>query len=119
MNKFLRVQETDTNYPGNFLTGLLIGSLAGAAAALLFIPQSGKETRKQIQHKFLELRDQAATTVEDTVAEARTKVGQFTSEVNHKAKEIKQEGRDVLAEQLDRISASAETGKKSLERKHN
>jgi gas vesicle protein len=32
-----------------FLTGLFLGGLAGAAAALLMTPQSGEETRVQIQ----------------------------------------------------------------------
>ncbi|MBE3037204.1 MAG: YtxH domain-containing protein, partial [Chloroflexi bacterium] len=36
------------NNTKNVLIGLLIGGLAGAAAMLLFTPQSGKRTRAQI-----------------------------------------------------------------------
>jgi len=35
------------------LAGLLIGGLAGAGAMLLLAPQSGKETRAQIQQKTM------------------------------------------------------------------
>ena len=33
---------------GNFIKGLLFGSLAGGLGGLLFAPKSGKETRKQM-----------------------------------------------------------------------
>ncbi|MBU1877645.1 MAG: YtxH domain-containing protein, partial [Chloroflexi bacterium] len=32
-----------------FLAGLILGGLIGAVAALLFAPQSGEETRRQLQ----------------------------------------------------------------------
>ncbi len=37
------------NRMGGFLAGALIGALAGATAMLLFAPQSGVKTRKQIR----------------------------------------------------------------------
>lgn len=37
--------------PLNFLAGAVIGGVVGAVAALLFAPQSGKETRKMIKDK--------------------------------------------------------------------
>jgi gas vesicle protein len=36
------------------LVGMLIGGLAGAVTMLLLAPQSGKDTRKQIQKKGFE-----------------------------------------------------------------
>ena len=45
------------NGPKNLLSGLLIGGLAGAAAMLLFAPQSGKRTRTQILNRDIQLRD--------------------------------------------------------------
>ena len=44
---------------GAFLTGFLIGGLAGAAMSLLMAPQSGEETREQIVSRGIELRDRA------------------------------------------------------------
>ncbi len=55
----------------NILLGMLIGSVAGAVAMLLLAPQSGKDTRKHIQKKGIELRDQTNNMVEDTLAQVR------------------------------------------------
>ena len=42
-----------------FLTGFLLGAVAGAAAALLLAPQSGEETREQIRERGIELQSRA------------------------------------------------------------
>ncbi|HET9912320.1 MAG TPA: YtxH domain-containing protein [Anaerolineales bacterium] len=54
------------------LVGMLIGSLAGAVTMLLLAPQSGKDTRMQIQKKGIELRDRTTEMVEDTISQVRT-----------------------------------------------
>ncbi|MFA6404293.1 MAG: YtxH domain-containing protein [Salinivirgaceae bacterium] len=41
-----------------FITGLLAGAAVGGVIALLYAPQSGKETREQIKRKFKDLEDQ-------------------------------------------------------------
>lgn len=96
------------------LAGLLIGGLAGAGAMLLLAPQSGKETRAQIQQKTMELRTKTTETVEDALAQAKSKTHQITADVRGKAGELQQHGQEVLVEQLDRVSAAAEAGKASL-----
>ncbi len=55
-----------------FFAGLVIGSLVGAALALLMAPQSGEETRAQIRDKSLEFKDRA----EEGVLEARQRAEQ-------------------------------------------
>jgi len=61
-----------TNNILNVLVGTLIGSLAGAAAMLLLAPQSGKDTRTQIQKKGIELRDRTNEIVGETMAQVRS-----------------------------------------------
>jgi gas vesicle protein len=39
----------------SFMAGLLAGAVVGGAVALLYAPQSGKETRDQIKRKFEDL----------------------------------------------------------------
>lgn len=39
---------------GGFITGLLLGMLAGAALAMIAAPQSGEETREQLRAKARE-----------------------------------------------------------------
>jgi gas vesicle protein len=110
-------QESQPARAGNFFTGLLIGGLAGAATMLLFAPQSGKATRQKIQQKTMELRDQTMATVEGTVGQIRGKTEQIKSDVRDKAYELKQQGQEVLVEQLGRVSEAAEKGKKALQGK--
>ena len=87
-----------------FLAGLLVGGLAGAGAMLLLAPQSGKETRAQIQQKSIELRDQTVKTVEGAVAQARGKARQITDDVHEQAGELQQRGQDVIDEQRGHLS---------------
>jgi gas vesicle protein len=68
-------ENQDYKYPTNnmlnILLGMLIGSVAGAVAMLLLAPQSGKDTRRHIQKKGIELRDRTNDMVEDTMAQVR------------------------------------------------
>ena len=51
--------------------GMLVGALAGAVTMLLLAPQSGEQTRMQIQEKGIELRDRTTGIVEDAMAQVR------------------------------------------------
>lgn len=42
----------------SFLTGLLAGAVVGGVIALLYAPQSGKETREQIKQKIDDLENE-------------------------------------------------------------
>ena len=95
--------------------GVLLGGLTGALTALLFAPQSGKQTRILIKNKATEVRDLAGEKVEGAVGQIRTKADQVKVGVSSKARVLKEQGRDVLVEQLDRVSAAAESGKKNLQ----
>jgi len=99
MDTYIHEQE-HTRHPLSFLRGVLLGGIAGAVTALLFAPQSGEETRQQIQLKAGELRDQTTTTVENTVAQVQSKASQLKSDIGEKATQLKQQGQDVLVEQL-------------------
>lgn len=110
-------QEANTKNPGGFLAGLFLGGLAGAVTALLLAPQSGEETRQQIQQRAAELSDQTAAKVENVVSQVRSKTDEVKATVNDKAKELKKQGQEVLVDQLDRVSTAAESGKKAIQGK--
>jgi len=96
------------------LAGLLIGGLAGAGAMLLLAPQSGKETRTQIQQKTMELRERTAVTVEDAIAQAKSKTHQVKADVRTKAQELHDQGQEILIKQLDHVSDAVEASKTAV-----
>ena len=105
----------DMNNAKNIFIGLVIGGLVGAAAMLLFAPQSGKRTRDQIQLKSDQLRDQTTDTVKNALAQVRFNTREITAGVQEKAGQLKQLGQDQLVKQLDRASAALDNGKKAVE----
>ena len=88
---------SDRDEFGAFLVGFLVGGLTGAVVALLMAPQSGEETRAIIKDKSIELRDRAAETASDYQAKA----GEFASQTAH-----------AYEEQVQRIQAAVDAGKK-------
>lgn len=60
------------------LSGLVIGSLIGGIAGVLFAPKAGKETRQEIAEK-----------VKEAAAVTREKVKETVHEVKEKAEELK------------------------------
>ena len=98
----------------NVLVGVLIGGLAGAVTMLLLAPQSGKDTRIQLQEKGIELRDRTTGMVEDAMAQVRLNANKLTVDGRKKIKELKQHGQELAVEQLDRVSDAAKAGKKAI-----
>jgi gas vesicle protein len=116
---------------GAFLAGFIIGSLAGAAAALLMAPQSGEETRTMIREKGIELKDRAVETYEEALTraekaleEARVKAEQAIEETRlraeemanlakEKAADLQQRGQVVLEEQKSRIGSTADSARQA------
>jgi gas vesicle protein len=110
-NKLIH-ENQEYRYPANNITGvlagMLVGGLAGAVTMLLLAPQSGKDTRKQLQEKSIELRDRTTELVGDTMAQVRTKANTITGE-------LKERGQEIAIKQLENVSDAAQAGKKAIE----
>ncbi len=117
MTTFEMEQQTGVKNPGRFIAGIMLGGLVGAVTLLLFAPQSGKDTRKLIQTKTIELRDKSTATVESVSGQVGSKAGQIKTSVSSKAMEWTKQGKELLARQLDRLSVAAQNGKTSLQGK--
>lgn len=96
------------------LVGMLIGGLAGAVTMLLLAPKSGKDTRIQIRDKSIELRDQTAGFIEDSMSQARSTVKDLISSGGEKINELKHHGQKLAIDQLDHVSEAAKAGKKAI-----
>ena len=75
------VHMSDRNPIGAFVVGFVVGGVSAAAAALLFTPQSGEETRTMIKDKSIELRDKAQHTYEETIAKAEAVINEATRQI--------------------------------------
>jgi gas vesicle protein len=113
-------ENQEYRYPTNntlgVLIGILVGGLAGAVTMLLLAPQSGKETRKQIQKKGVELRDRTAEIMEDTMAQVRSNAKKITVDGREAIKELAQQGQKLAVEQLDRVAEVVEAGKVAIQK---
>jgi len=99
----------------SIFVSLLVGGLAGAVTMLLLAPQSGEDTRLQIQEKGIELRDRTTGMVEDAMAQVRLDRNKFTISGRRKAKELLDQGQALVVAQLDRVSDAAQAGKKAIQ----
>ena len=109
------MEYKDHANPLNVVVGMLIGGLVGAVTMMLLAPRSGKDTRKQIQKKGIELRDRTNEIVEETLAQVRSSVNKLTLDGREKFNELKQQGQELAVEQLDHVSEAAKAGKKALQ----
>jgi gas vesicle protein len=75
---------------GVILVAFALGAIAGAAAALLWAPQSGEETRRLLAEKARESRE--------------------------KANEAAQKGREFVDRQRDTLQGAIERGKEAYQR---
>jgi len=78
-----------------FVAGLGIG----AAVALLFAPQSGEDTRKQIAEKAQEGTDFVASK---------------SREIRKQAEEFVDQGKDLVSKQKARLADALESGKQTV-----
>jgi gas vesicle protein len=90
----------------SFFTGFFIGALLGGAAALLFAPQSGEETRTQLRDKGIELKDKA----EATYADAMKKLEASTEELRKKTEELSVKVDDLIAQGREEFAKVAKKG---------
>ena len=94
--------------------GMLVGALAGAVTMLLLAPQSGRDTRIQIQQKGIDLRNRTTELVEETMAQVRSSGNKITMGGREKIQELKKHGQELAVEQLDRVSEVVEAGKTAI-----
>ena len=109
----------NSNEFGAFMSGLLLGGIAGAITALLLAPQTGEETRKVILERSMEIKDKALETVDETrlraekaAEDARLAAQEYTQKLQDQAKNLQEQGRVILEEQKQKIEKVTKSGKK-------
>ncbi len=88
---------------GSWLTGFVVGGLAGLAVSLLMAPQSGRETRELVRYKATQLRQAA----EQTAQETKERVEQLSDEAKTQVETMRQKSMDYVEEQKHRVNRVA------------
>jgi len=73
--------DDNTSHIGGYLAAFALGAAIGAGIALLYAPQSGKETRDMLAQKARELKDKADSTLEDAKGYIREKKAEIEAAV--------------------------------------
>jgi gas vesicle protein len=94
---------------------LIAGGIIGAGFALLFAPQSGKATRKDITRYARKARRRA----DDIVDDFSDSVSKMVETVGEKAGEILERGTDLAHEAKKDILKAIEEGQEKLEKQRN
>ncbi len=88
---------------GSTVIAFLAGGLIGAGLALLYAPQSGKETRRQIGDLASDLKDKASTWSGDV----KDKVGGFIDREKSAIKGAYEAGREAMARERAKFEGGA------------
>ena len=86
---------------GSLILAFFVGGVVGAGVALLFAPQSGKETR----HKIKELAD-----------ETKEKASEYTEQVKGKVTSTLGKGKELFEEKKSLVTTAISAGKEAYEK---
>jgi gas vesicle protein len=104
MNDFMDDSEDRTG--GGALTWLFVGAVAGAAAALLLAPASGRRTRERLQRGWRRTR-RSVNAMTDDLAERARGIVDAAGEMADKASAIAAEASAVSHEALGKVERLA------------
>ena len=86
---------------GSVLLSFLLGGVVGAGLALLFAPQSGRETRQKIK---------------DLTDDVKEKSAEYVNQVKEKATSLVEEGKGYYEEKKSVLKSAVEAGKEAYEK---
>ncbi len=86
---------------GSVLLSFLLGGVVGAGLALLFAPQSGRETRQKIK---------------DLTDDVKEKSAEYVNQAKEKATSLVEEGKGYYDEKKSILKSAVEAGKEAYEK---
>src|SRR5580692_11468833 len=92
-----KYESSDDSHVGTAVTFLLIGLGAGALAALLLAPKTGKQFRRDLKKGY----DDAKDTVGDWADEAKDTVGNWADEAKERRRDARERVSDVAKRGVD------------------
>jgi gas vesicle protein len=105
-------QHAGTGSNASFLIGFIAGSMLGAGLALLFAPQPGDETRREVAERAQRVREKAREglgSASDRVAQFAERGKAMYQDAAEKAREAAQAVREGRGPRVDPPPAADET----------
>ena len=102
---------------GDFIKGILIGGLIGAAIGILYAPRSGRETREEIARKSDELLSKARDEYEKGLEKGRKAYEELQGKVTNWTETGKGTLMDSIEDGKGRIKRAVEAGIEAEEEK--
>jgi gas vesicle protein len=100
-----------TSEKGNVAAGFIIGAMLGAGVALLFAPQSGRKTRRDIRA----FGEKAKSKAESALADLRRPLESLVDDVSKKLEAEIERGKEWTEGKLADVQRAVETGKKQIQ----
>ena len=100
----------DARDPATALGWFLLGAVAGAAAALVLTPRSGRETRELLAERA----DEVARLAPERAGELARTAQRLAHEARGHTSEILDRSRDVLEQQAQRLKGAFEAGREAM-----
>lgn len=88
---------------GTFISGILLGSIIGAAVGMIVAPRPGSETRAVLRDKGMQLKDQMS----QTASTARDRAQQMADTTRNRAESLQQRGQQMVNEKKNEASHAA------------
>lgn len=86
----------------DFALGLFLGSLLGAALAILYAPRTGEETRARIRRQSEELGQRARERAGEVAVRVRQRADEVVDRVRESADEFVMQAREAADDVVDR-----------------
>jgi gas vesicle protein len=117
---------SETNSRSGFATGLLIGGLVGAAAALLYAPKKGNELRDDLRDSSMKLKERTMQMKDETMLKAKLgkmdakdsvdSLKEKSSNMTVSARQKLQEAQNSMKEAKNETKSAMDEAKKEAER---
>ncbi|CEK14651.1 gas vesicle protein [Chthonomonas calidirosea] len=101
----------DSNNWSGYVACFMLGAITGAAIALLFAPQEGAETRKQLAQKANELKSKAS----DKAVELKSKASDLKEKASDYSTEIAKTAKERWGSLVENVASSAQEVKQRIQ----